>query len=110
MDAVFHDVDRRPYRLAHGGDVKIKLIPRPSRLDLRAAGDKLLELMDIVGDPAPRLVLAEVVREVDVDGLSHSCDVARRSALFKPSHWSMVTTCAPCSAFCCPPRRRSPPS
>ena len=29
------------------------------------------ELVDVVGDAPPRLVLAEVVRQVDVDGLSH---------------------------------------
>jgi hypothetical protein len=50
----------------------------------------LLELVDVVGDPAPRLVLAEIVGKVDVDGLGHSCDVGRCSALFKPSHESMV--------------------
>ena len=50
----------------------------------------LLELVEIVGDPAPRLVLAEIVREIDFDGLSHGCDVARRSALFKARHRSMI--------------------
>jgi hypothetical protein len=31
----------------------------------------LLELVDIVRDPSPRLVLAELVREIDFDGLTH---------------------------------------
>ena len=46
--------------------------------------------MDVVGDAPPRLVLAEVVGEVDVDGSSHICDVARRSALFKRRRATMV--------------------
>src|SRR3954454_17059289 len=50
----------------------------------------LLELVDIVGDARPRLVLAEVVRQIDVDGLSHSCDVGQCSALFKHQHKSMI--------------------
>ena len=37
--------------------------------DLRAAGDVLLELVDVVGDAAPRLVPAELMRKIDVDGL-----------------------------------------
>jgi hypothetical protein len=31
----------------------------------------LLELVDVIRDPPPRLVLAELVREIDFDGLSH---------------------------------------
>jgi hypothetical protein len=50
----------------------------------------LLQLVDIVGDAAAGLVLAEVVREVDVDGLTHFRDVGRRSALFKQSHGSII--------------------
>ena len=69
VDVRFHHVDRRHDRLAHRRDVEVELIPGPARLNLRAARNMLLELVDVVGDPAPRLVLAEVVREVDVDGL-----------------------------------------
>jgi hypothetical protein len=49
-----------------------------------------LKLVDVVGDAPPRLVLAEVVRDINVDGLSHACDVDRRSALFKALHKSMI--------------------
>jgi hypothetical protein len=49
----------------------------------------LLQLVDIVGDASPRLVLAEAVGEIDVDGLSHFCDVASRSALFK-ARWRSI--------------------
>ena len=38
---------------------------------LQKKGDVLLELVDVVGDAAPRFVLAEIMRQVDVDGLSH---------------------------------------
>ena len=82
-----HDIDRGVHRLAHRRDVEVELVAGPARLDLRAAGDVLLELVDVVGDPTPRLVLAETVGQVDVDGLGHKCDVARRSALFKPKSW-----------------------
>ena len=49
--------------------VEVELVAGPARLDLRAARNMLLELVDVVGDPAPRLVLAEVVGKVDFDGL-----------------------------------------
>src|SRR5260221_10880854 len=85
-----HDLDRRVYGLAHRGDVEVELVTGPARLNLRAAGDMLLKLMNIVRDAPPRLVLAEVVGKVDIDGLSHCCDVGRRSALFKLRQGSMV--------------------
>jgi hypothetical protein len=46
--------------------------------------------VDVVGDPASGFVFAEVVRQVDVDGLSHKCDVGGRSALFKLRHGSII--------------------
>ena len=58
-------------RLAHRRDVEVELVAGPAGLHLRAAGNMLLQLVDVVGDPAPRLVLAEVVGQVDVDGLCH---------------------------------------
>ena len=91
MDLVFHDVDRRRHRLTHRSDVEVELIAGPAGLYLRASRNMFLELVDIVGDPAPSLVLAELVREIDFDGLIHSCDVARRSALFKLQHRSMIS-------------------
>jgi hypothetical protein len=51
----------------------------------------LLELVNVVGNAAPRFVLAEAVGKVDVDGLSHFCDVGRCSALFNPRGWSIIT-------------------
>src|SRR6188472_3981542 len=50
----------------------------------------LLQLVDVVGDPAPRLLTPKLVREIDFDGLTHCCDVARGSALFKARHGSMI--------------------
>src|SRR5258708_6024700 len=91
----FHHVDGRGDLLAHRRDVEVELVSGPSRLHLRPAGDMLLKLVDVVGDAPPRLVLAEVVGQVDVDGLSHNCDVARRSALFKLACRSMIPPCEP---------------
>ena len=70
-------------RLAHGRDVEVELVAGPARLHLRAAGNMLLQLVDVVGDAAPRLVLAELVRQVDFDGLCHRCDVARAFSAFQ---------------------------
>ena len=69
LDLGLLDVDRRVDRLAHRRDVEVELVAGPAGLHLRAARNMLLELVDVVGDAAPRLVLAEVVRQVDVDGL-----------------------------------------
>src|SRR5579872_6888049 len=55
----------------------------------------LLKLVDVVGNSAPRLVLAEVVGQINVDGLSHSCDVGGYSALFKLEWPSMLRSCEP---------------
>ena len=41
------------------------------------------ELVHIIGDAAAGFVLAEAVRQVDVDGLTYICDVGQCSALFK---------------------------
>jgi hypothetical protein len=90
VNLIVEDVDGAGNRLAHRGNVEVELIAGPPGLDLSTAGDLLLELVYVVGDPPPRLVLAEVVGDIDVDGLSHSCDVARRSALFKPRHESII--------------------
>jgi len=85
-----HHIDGRVHALTHGGNAEVQLIPRPPRLHVSAARDVLLQLVDIVGDAPPGLVLAEIVGQVDVDGLSHLRDVGRRSALFKPMHRSMI--------------------
>ena len=89
-DLVVHHVDGRGDRLAHGGDVEVELVAGPAALHLRSAGDVLLELVDVVGDAASRLVLAEIVGQIDFDGLSHGRDVAWRSALFKLRHRSII--------------------
>ena len=65
------DVDRRIDRLAHRRDVEVELIAAPPGLHLRAAGNVVGQLVDVVGDAAPGLVLAELVRQVDFDGLCH---------------------------------------
>ena len=85
------DIDGSGNRLPHGGDVEVELVAGPAGVDLRTPGNLVLELVHVVGDPAPRLVLAEVVRKIDFDGLSHCCDVGGRSALFKLPHESMVS-------------------
>src|SRR4051794_8798526 len=89
MYLAVEDVDRRVYGLTHRRDVEVELVAAPARLHLGAAGDVLLKLVDIVGDSAARFFLAEIVGQVDVDGLTHMCDVARRLALFKHRHGSM---------------------
>ena len=48
-----------------------------------------MKLVHIVGDAPVGLVLAKIMRQIDVDGLGHLRDVVWRSALFKPSHRSM---------------------
>ena len=90
MDLCLHHVDRRADVLAHRTDVEIELVAYPPRLHLSAARNVLTELVDVVGDAAASLVLAKVMRQVDVDGLSHNCDIGPRSALFKQSHGSMI--------------------
>ena len=81
---------RRADVLPPRADLEIQLVPDPARRHLRAAWDLVFELVDVVGDAPASLVLAEVVGQVDVDGLSHKCDVGGRSALFKQSHGSMI--------------------
>ncbi len=63
------DVDRRLHRIAERVDVEVELIGGPAGLHFRPAGDILFELVDVVGDAPPRLVLAEAVGEVDFDRL-----------------------------------------
>ena len=92
------DVDGRIYRFTHRCDLKGELIADPGRLHLSASRDMLLQLVNIVGDPAPRLVLAKIVGKIDVDGLSHICDVGGCSALFKlgwPAMTCMMRALAP---------------
>ncbi len=62
-------VDRRGDRLSHRLDVEVELVAGPPALHVRTTGDVLRKLVDVVGDAAPRLVLAEVMRKIDVDGL-----------------------------------------
>src|SRR5690349_12751167 len=90
MNLGVHHVDARVDGLSHRRDLEVELVTRPSRLHLRAPGDMLLELVDVVGDAPASLVLAEVVGKIDVDGLSHMCDVRGRSVLFKHPHKSMI--------------------
>ena len=66
---VSSDVNRRIDRIAERLDAEVKLVTGPAGFDLSTAGDMLLKLMDVVRDPPTGLVLAEVVREVDFDGL-----------------------------------------
>src|SRR5258708_39026429 len=109
----FHHVDGGGDLLAHRRDVEVELVTGPARLHLRPAGDMLLKLVDVVGDAPPRLVLAEVVGQGDVDGLSHNCDVARRSALFKLACRSMIPPgeplLRPCSSSPRPSRHKARP-
>ena len=87
---VIHNVDRGCNGLPHRGDVQIQLVAGPTAVNLRTARNMLLQLVNVVSDPPASLVLAEAVGDVDFDGLSHRCDVARRSALFKFTHRSMI--------------------
>src|SRR5215208_6107576 len=68
-DLCFLDVDRRLDRIPERMDAEVELVAGPAGFDLSSAGNVLLEAVDVVRDPPPRLVLAEVVREVDFDGL-----------------------------------------
>ena len=90
MHLRIHDVDGRVHRFSHRCNGEIELVPDPARLNRCAPGDMLSKLMHILGDAAPSFVLAEVVGQVDVDGLTHKCDIGGRSALFKQSHGSMI--------------------
>lgn len=67
----FLDVDRCSDRLTHGGDVEVELVTNPSRLNLGAAGDVFVKMVNVGGDTASRFLLSELVRKVDFDGLSH---------------------------------------
>ena len=48
---------------------EVELVAGPAGFDACAAGNVLLEPVDIVGDASPRLVLAELVGQVDFDGM-----------------------------------------
>ena len=69
MDLGLFDVDRSLDRIAERVDLEVELVAGPAGFDVRSARNVLMQAMDVVGDPAPRLLLAEVVREVDCDGL-----------------------------------------
>ena len=79
---------RRPRLAQHGGGESSAGVGDNDHL--RTAGNVLLELVNILGDAPPRLVLAEAVGQVDVDGLGHGCDVEERSALFKLRRESII--------------------
>ena len=68
-DPAFLDVDGGGNRVSERAHVEVELVSGPARLDLGPARDVAFELVDVVGDAAPRLVLAEAVGEIDVDGL-----------------------------------------
>ena len=84
------DVDRRGNGLPHGGNVEVQLIADPACLHLGSPWNVLLEAMDVACNPAPSLILAEIVRKIDFDRLTHSRDVDQCSALFKLQHGSML--------------------
>jgi len=69
MDLAFLNVDGRLDGIAHRRHAHVELVAGPAALDMTAARNVLGKAMDVVGDPAARLVLAEVVRQVDFDGL-----------------------------------------
>src|SRR6185503_19476979 len=50
----------------------------------------LVELVDIVGDAPPGLILAKPVRKVDVDRLAHLRGVVGAEALFKPQRGTII--------------------
>ncbi len=68
-NAAFLDINGRLDGIAKSGNSQVKLISRPAGLDMSTARDVFVKTMDIVGNPAPRLVPAEVVGEIDFDGL-----------------------------------------
>lgn len=65
----FLDIDRRLNRVAKRRHLEVELVSRPPRFDMRSARNMLVEPMNIIGDPAAGLVLAEVVRKIDFDWL-----------------------------------------
>ena len=67
----------------------------------------IAQLVDIVGDAPPRLVLAELVRQVDFDrAAAIAATVGRRSALFKPPRESIMPTMRCSLIACCSPLLR----
>jgi hypothetical protein len=80
----FLDIDRRLNGVAQRLDLEVELIAGPPGLDVGAARNVVLQLVNVVRDPPPRFVLAELVREVDFDWVCHDSDtVGGQSALFK---------------------------
>ena len=69
MNLRFLDIYRRLDRISQRENLKIKLIPGPAGFDPCSAWNMFLQPVNVVGDPPPRLVLAEFVRQVDFDGL-----------------------------------------
>ena len=83
MHLVVEDGEIGEDRLAHRGDAELQRVALPMRLDIAAARDLLVKLVDIVADPFLGGVFAQFVRKVDVDRLAHSDGVAGAAALFK---------------------------
>ena len=50
-------------------DAEVQLVAGPAGFDLCSTRNVVLKLVDVAGDTAPRLVLAEGVGQFDFDGL-----------------------------------------
>ena len=90
----------------------VRLSVSPAQVESTSAGaarDMVLELVDIAGDAAPRLVAAELVREVDVDRALHGRKDGRAALLFnraQRSDGAMHPSARPDCACCSLPSRR----
>lgn len=76
--------------IAHRRDIEDHRVALPVGADVAAARQMLVKLVDIVANPLLGGVLAELVREVDVDRLAHFHGVAVAEALFKSPHGSII--------------------
>ncbi len=86
----FLDPDIGLDRLAERSDGKVELVTGPAMLDVGAARNVLGQAVDIGGDSTPGLVLAQAVRQIDLDRTVHAPCVAGAETLFKPPLATMV--------------------
>ncbi len=76
--------------IAHCRDRKLEGVPFPTRGHITAAGKLIVKFVNVVAEAPLRLLFAKLVRDVDVDGLTHKYDVAHRWKLFKPLDESII--------------------
>ena len=72
MDPGLFHINQRLGGLPHGVDVEGQPVSGPAAVHMAGpARDMIPELVDIVRDPAPRFIAAQLMRQIDVDWPLH---------------------------------------